>query len=298
LADGPRLLDAAPFAGRTHANQRRKGAAQEPSSNHLLEAAQLVAEAAPDDDELVVAGLLHDVMEDCGPCSDELAARFGARVAAIVTACSDDMSLPKPERKRRRLEHAVAMDRDATIVKTADLISHLTGMERSPPAGWPIASRLGYVDAARVTQAAIRGACPFLDAQLDAQAARTVAALHEAEADPAADGGTTGQLALDPGAGQPVHLLCLANTEAGAIGEAERQRLADLLAPCFPSVTLQDAQGLFEGRLRPILLIRLRSDSTEAVVALAQQPCVTFQQRFVGLETEGRYLGIYADDTA
>jgi len=46
-----------------------------------------------------------------------------------------------------------------------------------------------------------------------------------------------------------------------------------------------------------VLVVRVRSDSTDAVVATAQRLCLEFAQRFVGIETEGRYLRVYADDT-
>jgi (p)ppGpp synthase/HD superfamily hydrolase len=52
------VLRAADAAARWHVHQRRKGAAQEPYVNHLLEVATLVAEATDGKDlELVVAAL-------------------------------------------------------------------------------------------------------------------------------------------------------------------------------------------------------------------------------------------------
>ena len=44
-------------------------------------------------------------------------------------------------------------------------------------------------------------------------------------------------------------------------------------------------------------MARIRTDSTEAVVTLAQRLCLAFDQRFVGVEVGGRYIRIYADDT-
>ena len=44
-------------------------------------------------------------------------------------------------------------------------------------------------------------------------------------------------------------------------------------------------------------MARIRTDSTDAVVDLAQRLCVVFRQRFVGIEVDGRYIRIYADDT-
>ena len=53
------VLRAADAAARWHVHQRRKGAAQEPYINHLLEVAMLVAEATEGKDpSLVVAALL------------------------------------------------------------------------------------------------------------------------------------------------------------------------------------------------------------------------------------------------
>src|SRR5438876_4387833 len=59
------VLRAADAAARWHVHQRRKGAAQEPYINHLLEVAMLVAEATGGKDpNLVIAALLHDSIED------------------------------------------------------------------------------------------------------------------------------------------------------------------------------------------------------------------------------------------
>ena len=59
------VLQAADAAARWHVHQKRKGAAQEPYINHLLEVASLVAEATQGSDpHLVVAALLHDAIED------------------------------------------------------------------------------------------------------------------------------------------------------------------------------------------------------------------------------------------
>ena len=62
-------------------------------------------------------------------------------------------------------------------------------------------------------------------------------------------------------------------------------------------MTILPAEAIYEGRRRPILMARIRTDSTEAVVELAQRLCIAFDQRFVGVEVGGRYVRIYADDT-
>jgi (p)ppGpp synthase/HD superfamily hydrolase len=59
------VLRAADAVASWHVHQRRKGAAEEPYINHLLEVAMLVAEATKGKDpDLVVAAVLHDAIED------------------------------------------------------------------------------------------------------------------------------------------------------------------------------------------------------------------------------------------
>jgi GTP diphosphokinase / guanosine-3',5'-bis(diphosphate) 3'-diphosphatase len=65
MNDWTAVLRAADMAARWHVHQRRKGVAQEPYINHLLEVASLVAEATKGSDPMVVvAALLHDAIED------------------------------------------------------------------------------------------------------------------------------------------------------------------------------------------------------------------------------------------
>jgi hypothetical protein len=90
----------------------------------------------------------------------------------------------------------------------------------------------------------------------------------------------------------------LLNTEDRAFERADVDHLCDLIAQRFPAATVQPAEAVYERGRRSILLARIRTDSTEAVVDLAQRLCVEFQQRFVGVEVNGRYIRIYSDDTA
>jgi (p)ppGpp synthase/HD superfamily hydrolase len=78
------VLRAADTAARWHVQQRRKGIAQESYVNHLLEVASLVTEATGGTDpNVVIAALLHDVIEDQGVTSEMVASKFGEHVAEI-----------------------------------------------------------------------------------------------------------------------------------------------------------------------------------------------------------------------
>src|ERR1017187_5129928 len=131
------ILNAANFAAEKHAAQKRKGATAEPYVNHLLEVAHLVSTALSEPDtNLVIAALLHDVIEDSGVTRDEVAEQFGTDVADLVAEVTDDKALPKAERKRLQIVNAPKKSVQAQVIKLADKISNLRGILNSPPTDW------------------------------------------------------------------------------------------------------------------------------------------------------------------
>lgn len=75
--------------------------------------------------EVVAAGALHDVMEDCGVSHAELAAKFGARAADLVKHVSEeDKSLSWEDRKRLYLEHFSRKPWEAQAITLADKIDN------------------------------------------------------------------------------------------------------------------------------------------------------------------------------
>ena len=120
---GRRFERALLFATRKHAGQTRKGTTV-PYVAHLLSVAGLVLEAGGDED-LAIAALLHDVVEDCGgaPMLREIRRRFGQRVAHVVEGCTDTDLDPKPpwrQRKQDYLKHLRTADADVRLVSAAD----------------------------------------------------------------------------------------------------------------------------------------------------------------------------------
>jgi (p)ppGpp synthase/HD superfamily hydrolase len=125
---GPRFLRAFLFAAEKHAGQARK-ASTIPYIAHLMGVASLVLEAGGDED-LAIAALLHDVVEDCGgvPMLKEVRRRFGNRVAKVVDGCTDADTLPKPpwrDRKESYLRHLKKADADTRLVSAADKLNNV-----------------------------------------------------------------------------------------------------------------------------------------------------------------------------
>lgn len=114
-----RFSAAVDYAAQLHARQLRKGTSV-PYLSHLLAVASLVLEHGGDEDE-AIAALLHDAVEDQGGAmtAAEIERRFGARVAEIVTGCSDTDRSPKPPWKERKVEH---LDRLRTASASVRLV--------------------------------------------------------------------------------------------------------------------------------------------------------------------------------
>lgn len=120
---GPRFRSAFLFANAKHACQLRKGTG-DPYIAHLMGVTSLVFEAGGDED-MAIAALLHDVVEDCGGMAmlREVRRRFGKRVAHIVAGCTDSYGEPKPpwrQRKQDYIDHLHSADADTRLVSAAD----------------------------------------------------------------------------------------------------------------------------------------------------------------------------------
>ena len=168
MNDIVRITRALDFAARKHVGHRRKGLAAEPYINHLAEVALLLAEATHGKDtELVMAGLLHDCIEDQGVRFEELTELFGADVAGLVGEVTDDSSLAKAERKRLQVEHAPHKSERARMLKIADKISNLHSMRSSPPKDWDVKRRREYFEWAKAVVTGCRGVSASLEAKFD-----------------------------------------------------------------------------------------------------------------------------------
>ncbi len=125
---GIRLQQAFRYAAEKHDGQTRKKSAV-PYLSHLMAVASLVLEAGGDED-MAVAALLHDVVEDCGgmPRLREIRKQFGPRVAKIVEGCTDSFGEPKPEwleRKKDYLREVKHADAETRLVSASDKLHNV-----------------------------------------------------------------------------------------------------------------------------------------------------------------------------
>jgi (p)ppGpp synthase/HD superfamily hydrolase len=118
----PLTRDALAFADQRHAGQTRD-IDDLPFVTHPVEVACLLHEGGYPD-EVVAAGVLHDVVEDTDAELSDLEARFGSRVAELVQAVTDDPSIEDAAERKAALRRQVAGAGEcAAVVFAADKVS-------------------------------------------------------------------------------------------------------------------------------------------------------------------------------
>lgn len=128
-----RALD---FAAVQHRAQVRKSPEAEiPYLAHCAGVALLLSRFGFDD-EVVAAGILHDVVEDTPVTGEALEASFGPRIRALVEACSErDKSLPWEARKAAYIAHLRTAAPEARAISACDKLHNMQSLLRSARLG-------------------------------------------------------------------------------------------------------------------------------------------------------------------
>ncbi|MEE8434701.1 MAG: HD domain-containing protein [bacterium] len=162
------LLQALRFAAEKHRDHRRKGATAAPYINHPITVAeQLAAFGLGSDMELLMAAILHDVVEDTDTTEAELVEVFGKRVARIVMEVTDDNTLRRTERKKLVVSKISGKSREARLLKLSDLIANIGDMIHHPP-HWTDDRKREYLDWGEAVVNRLRGTHEGLEARFDA----------------------------------------------------------------------------------------------------------------------------------
>jgi guanosine-3',5'-bis(diphosphate) 3'-pyrophosphohydrolase len=139
-----RLEHAMRFAAQAHAGQLRKSS-ETPYFVHVA-AVALILDRAGFPEDVVIAGLLHDVVEDTAVSFERVASLFGVPVAELVRHCTEVKTDPhgnkRPwiDRKRDHLAALAKAPTEAHAIVLADKLHNLTSMEldlRDHRSVWP-----------------------------------------------------------------------------------------------------------------------------------------------------------------
>ena len=168
------------FARARHAGQYRE-IDHAPFIDHGIEVGWLLRRDGQPD-EVIAAGLLHDVLEKTATTSAELHRRFGANIARLVESVSDDPSLGDYKSRKRDLRDRVARaDPGTRAVFAADKIAkvrELALLQASQLDEPKNRAKLAHYRASLYTLQRVDGNTPLthrLDAELNTLLARAVA---------------------------------------------------------------------------------------------------------------------------
>lgn len=124
-----RYDDALSFAKTAHAGALRKGT-DIPYITHPVETAQIAAEMT-DDEDVIIAALLHDVVEDTEYTADDIEKRFGERVAGLVLDESENKRRGESAsstwvlRKQETIDHLKCASFEVKLIALADKLSNM-----------------------------------------------------------------------------------------------------------------------------------------------------------------------------
>ena len=129
------VSEAISFAVKAHDGMRRKKS-EAPYILHPMEAAVIVG-AMTDDQNLIAAAVLHDVVEDTDVTIDEIEARFGKRVRELVESETEDKRdhLPPEATWRIRKEESLEVlkntdDEGVLMVWIGDKLANMRAIYR------------------------------------------------------------------------------------------------------------------------------------------------------------------------
>jgi myo-inositol-1(or 4)-monophosphatase len=118
------------FAVRKHNEKKRKGS-DIPYIYHPMETMQILFDQISQNDIManaMIAGVLHDVLEDTDTTPDEIINKFGEKIYNIINEVTEDKSKTWKERKQATIEHLPTASIEAKFVCCADKLSNLYSM--------------------------------------------------------------------------------------------------------------------------------------------------------------------------
>jgi (p)ppGpp synthase/HD superfamily hydrolase len=130
-----KLAHAIDFASRAHAGQTRKYTG-EPYVSHCIDVLKLLQQRVPDaSEEMLVAAVLHDVLEDTDVSYYMIEQEFGGVVAELVyeLTSKEDKSKRRAERKEGEAQRLAAVSPEAQTIKYADIICNLRDIGEHDP---------------------------------------------------------------------------------------------------------------------------------------------------------------------
>lgn len=143
------MVKALVVAAEAHKHQTRGSSG--PYINHIIECMEIAIKYGLEDNKIMQAIILHDILEDCDPLQyskDILSSMFDvdAHVLQMVQDVTDDKNMTPSERKHAKLYCAQTnmFSVESCIVLLVDKMSNIVSLFKERPSNWSIKELLGY----------------------------------------------------------------------------------------------------------------------------------------------------------
>ena len=123
-----KIFKAIAFAQKAHQGQYRKGT-KLPYIVHPLGVMEILSRYQASED-LMIAGILHDTLEDTSTTAEEIEKRFGKRIKELVIAATEpEHDAPWEQRKQHTIDFIKDMeDEEILLLSCADKLHNLNSM--------------------------------------------------------------------------------------------------------------------------------------------------------------------------
>ncbi len=135
----PKITEAIEFAVLAHGDQKRNNGRA--YITHPLSVGFILQSAGYGED-VVIAGLLHDVVEDTSYTESDIREKFGERVAHLVMGVTEDGTITDwVKRKEKYLDHLKTSEKEVQAISAADMLDNRRSILREMKSGFDIWSK-------------------------------------------------------------------------------------------------------------------------------------------------------------
>jgi guanosine-3',5'-bis(diphosphate) 3'-pyrophosphohydrolase len=135
--DAEIVLTAVVFAAEKHKAQTKIDGKNTPYVIHPLEVAYNIMNVGHVySKDVLIAALLHDVMDDTNTTYEEISEVYGKQVTSYVREMTTKKDLPLKEQKKEQIMKAFHQTPNVAIIKLSDKLSNLGTLAKNPPSSW------------------------------------------------------------------------------------------------------------------------------------------------------------------
>ena len=135
--DAEIVLDAVAFSAEKHKLQVKSDVKKTPYIIHPLEVADHVVRiGGVYDKDVLVAALLHDVLDGTTATEKEIGKLYGKNVASFVVEMTTTKGISLKDQKKEQIMKAFHQTPSVAIIKLSDKLSNLETLAQNPPSNW------------------------------------------------------------------------------------------------------------------------------------------------------------------